>query len=86
MSTSASSVETGGVVLPAYLPVTGAMVRTLEQAAAIAAGDSEDEGEQFQWGAQPSPSTVTQHCMQRSSTAAQHWLQVSLHNSDSTTL
>ena len=37
MSTSVSSVETGGVVVPAYPAAGGALVRALEHAASIEA-------------------------------------------------
>ena len=47
MSTSASSVEIGGVEVPAYPAAGGALVRALEDAASIVAGYSDDEGEQF---------------------------------------
>lgn len=50
MSTSASSVETSGVVASGYPAATGALVRALEHAASIVAGYSDDEGEQFAMG------------------------------------
>ena len=47
MSATASSVETSGVILPAYAQVTGPLMRALEHAASIVAGYSDDDGEQY---------------------------------------
>ena len=47
MSTSALSVETGGVVVPAYPAAGGALMRALEHAASIVVEYSDDEGEHF---------------------------------------
>ena len=47
MSATASSVETGGVAIPAYPLATGAMLRALEHAASIVAGHTDDEGEYY---------------------------------------
>ena len=47
MSSTASSVQTGGVVIPAYQSATGALVRALEHAASVVAGYSDDDGEQY---------------------------------------
>lgn len=47
MSHTASSVQTGGVVIPAYQAATGALVRALENVASIVAGHTDDNGEQY---------------------------------------
>ena len=47
MSTTVASVESGGVMIPAYQLATGAMTRALEHAASIVAGHTDDEGEYF---------------------------------------
>ena len=41
MSNTASSVQTGGVVIPAYQAATGALVRALENVASIVAGHTD---------------------------------------------
>ena len=47
MSTTASSVEIGGVTIPAYPLASGAMLRALEHAASVVAGHTDDDGECF---------------------------------------
>ena len=47
MSASASSVETGGVVIPAYGLATGALLHAFEHAASVVAGHTDDNGEQY---------------------------------------
>ena len=47
MSNTAFSVQTGGVVIPAYQAATGALVRALENVASIVAGHTDDNGEQY---------------------------------------
>ena len=47
MSITASSVQTGGVVIPAYQAATGALVRALENVASIVAGNTDDNDEQY---------------------------------------
>lgn len=47
MSSTACPVETSGVVIPAYLLATAALVRALEQAASVVAGYSDDDSEQY---------------------------------------
>ena len=47
MSATTSSVETGGVIIPAYPLASGAMSRALENAASIVAGHTDDAGEYY---------------------------------------
>ena len=47
MSATASSVETGGVTIPAYPLANGEMMRALEHAASIVAGHTDDDGEYY---------------------------------------
>ena len=47
MSATASSTDTGGVVLPAYALVAGALQHALEHAASIVAGYTDDDGELY---------------------------------------
>ena len=47
MSATASSLETGGVVLPTYHLVTGELQHALEHASSIVAGYTDDDGERY---------------------------------------
>ena len=47
MSATASSVETGGVVVPAYMLATGALLHAFEHAASVVVGHSDDNGELY---------------------------------------
>ena len=47
MSITASFVQIGGVVIPAYQAATGALVRALENVVSIVAGDTDDNGKQY---------------------------------------
>ena len=47
MSATASSVDTSGVVIPAYTLAAGALLHALEHAASVVAGHTDDDGELY---------------------------------------